>query len=300
MSQPPATSQSPPVPFAPLQLQVRRVTREVVGRSTELAAIGQELRSAAAGRLVAVTVEGEPGIGKTRLIVDGAEQADRARVHGPVGRRRRGAPRGVPARAVDPRGRGGRRPRRPRADGGAARARRRGRPGPGQPAARREAPAHVRPGRRGAARPRRRAAARGPRRRPPVGRRRQPPAPALRRPRRHGEPDRAHGDDPPRGARVRHRGGHAPRRHGAVRRGPPAPPVEVHPPGERHLPGRDPRRRSSTRAWRAPCTRSPRASRSSSPSSPRPTARPAWRSGSATPGRSRRAPRSSSPPRSGR
>ena len=65
----------PVVPFAPLQLQVRRVTREVVGRATELAAIGQELRSAASGRLAAVTVEGEPGIGKTRLLVDAAEQA---------------------------------------------------------------------------------------------------------------------------------------------------------------------------------------------------------------------------------
>ncbi len=65
----------PVVPFAPLQLQVRRVTREVVGRATELAAIGQELRSAATGRLAAVTVEGEPGIGKTRLLVDAAEQA---------------------------------------------------------------------------------------------------------------------------------------------------------------------------------------------------------------------------------
>lgn len=62
--------------FAPLQLQVRRLTREVVGRSSELAAIGQELRSAMGGRLAALTVEGEPGIGKTRLIVDAAEQAD--------------------------------------------------------------------------------------------------------------------------------------------------------------------------------------------------------------------------------
>jgi hypothetical protein len=63
------------VPFAALQVQVRRVTREVVGRSSELAAIGQELRSAAGGRLTALTLEGEPGIGKTRLMVDAAEQA---------------------------------------------------------------------------------------------------------------------------------------------------------------------------------------------------------------------------------
>jgi DNA-binding NarL/FixJ family response regulator len=66
---------APAVPFAPLQLQVRRVTRNVVGRSSELAAIGQELRSAVGGRLAALTVEGEPGIGKTRLLVDAAEQA---------------------------------------------------------------------------------------------------------------------------------------------------------------------------------------------------------------------------------
>ncbi|HEX6330068.1 MAG TPA: AAA family ATPase [Actinomycetota bacterium] len=63
------------LPFAPLQLQVRRLTREVVGRSSELAAIGQELRSAAGGRLAALTLEGEPGIGKTRLIVDATDQA---------------------------------------------------------------------------------------------------------------------------------------------------------------------------------------------------------------------------------
>jgi DNA-binding NarL/FixJ family response regulator len=64
------------VPFAPLQMQVRRLTRAVIGRSAELAAIGQELRSAESGRLAALTVEGEPGIGKTRLLVDAAEQAE--------------------------------------------------------------------------------------------------------------------------------------------------------------------------------------------------------------------------------
>ncbi len=64
------------LPLAPLQMQVRRVTRDVIGRSAELAAIGQELRSAASGRLAALTVEGEPGIGKTRLLVDAAEQAE--------------------------------------------------------------------------------------------------------------------------------------------------------------------------------------------------------------------------------
>jgi DNA-binding NarL/FixJ family response regulator len=64
------------VPFSPLQMQVRRLTRAVIGRSAELAAIGQELRSAESGRFAALTVEGEPGIGKTRLLVDAAEQAE--------------------------------------------------------------------------------------------------------------------------------------------------------------------------------------------------------------------------------
>lgn len=75
MTEPDPASTTTALPFAPLQLQVRRLTREVVGRSSELAAIGQELRSAAGGRLAALTLEGEPGIGKTRLIVDAAEQA---------------------------------------------------------------------------------------------------------------------------------------------------------------------------------------------------------------------------------
>ena len=45
------------------------------GRSAELQAIAQELATAGAGRLVGLTVEGEPGIGKTRLLVAAAEQA---------------------------------------------------------------------------------------------------------------------------------------------------------------------------------------------------------------------------------
>jgi DNA-binding NarL/FixJ family response regulator len=60
-------------PFSPLALQVRRVTGAVVGRPGELAAIQQELSSAQQGRLSGVTVEGEPGIGKTRLLLAASE-----------------------------------------------------------------------------------------------------------------------------------------------------------------------------------------------------------------------------------
>jgi DNA-binding CsgD family transcriptional regulator len=58
-----------------LPLQGRRVTGFVVGRQVELGAIGQEIASAKAGRLTAVTLEGEPGIGKTRLLLAAAELA---------------------------------------------------------------------------------------------------------------------------------------------------------------------------------------------------------------------------------
>jgi predicted ATPase/DNA-binding CsgD family transcriptional regulator len=47
----------------------------VVGRQVELGAIRQELASARSGRLTAFTLEGEPGIGKTRLLVAAAELA---------------------------------------------------------------------------------------------------------------------------------------------------------------------------------------------------------------------------------
>jgi DNA-binding CsgD family transcriptional regulator/tetratricopeptide (TPR) repeat protein len=62
-------------PISPLALHARRVTGSVVGRQTELGAIGQELASAKAGRLTALTLEGEPGIGKTRLLLAAAELA---------------------------------------------------------------------------------------------------------------------------------------------------------------------------------------------------------------------------------
>lgn len=62
-------------PLSPLALQVRRATGSVVGRPAELAAIEQELENARARGLSALTVEGEPGIGKTRLLLAAAEIA---------------------------------------------------------------------------------------------------------------------------------------------------------------------------------------------------------------------------------
>ena len=63
-------------PQCSLTVQLRRVTGSVVGRSSELAAIEHELQSARTG-LSAVTLEGEPGIGKTRLLLASAELATR-------------------------------------------------------------------------------------------------------------------------------------------------------------------------------------------------------------------------------
>ena len=70
-----ADLRAPLPPLSPLALQVRRVTGSVVGRKVELGAIRQELASARTGRLTALTLEGEPGIGKTRLLVAAAELA---------------------------------------------------------------------------------------------------------------------------------------------------------------------------------------------------------------------------------
>ncbi len=61
--------------FAPLPFQLRRGSGAVVGRPIELEAIQQELASARSGRLAAITLEGEPGIGKTRLILAASEAA---------------------------------------------------------------------------------------------------------------------------------------------------------------------------------------------------------------------------------
>jgi DNA-binding CsgD family transcriptional regulator len=69
---------APPVAaaaFAPLGLLEHRAGRAVVGRPTELAAIEEGISAAAGGRLTAVTVEGEPGIGKTRLLLAAREIA---------------------------------------------------------------------------------------------------------------------------------------------------------------------------------------------------------------------------------
>jgi predicted ATPase len=61
-------------PQCSLAVQLRRVTGSVVGRPLELAAIQQEL-TAARSQLSAMTLEGEPGIGKTRLLVATSEIA---------------------------------------------------------------------------------------------------------------------------------------------------------------------------------------------------------------------------------
>jgi tetratricopeptide (TPR) repeat protein/DNA-binding CsgD family transcriptional regulator len=61
-------------PQCSLAVQLRRASGAVIGRSAELDAISQELNEAAS-RLAAVTLEGEPGIGKTRLLLAAAELA---------------------------------------------------------------------------------------------------------------------------------------------------------------------------------------------------------------------------------
>jgi DNA-binding CsgD family transcriptional regulator len=62
-------------PSAPLSLHLRRVTGSVVGRPVEISTIQKEIDVAKTGRLAAVTVEGEPGIGKTRLLLAASEIA---------------------------------------------------------------------------------------------------------------------------------------------------------------------------------------------------------------------------------
>src|SRR5262245_38897883 len=61
-------------PQCSLAVQLRRASGPVIGRSAELEAISQEVREAS-NRLAAVTVEGEPGIGKTRLLLAAADVA---------------------------------------------------------------------------------------------------------------------------------------------------------------------------------------------------------------------------------
>ena len=61
-------------PQCSLSVQLRRASGAVVGRAAELEAIAREVRDAGA-RLTAVSLEGEPGIGKTRLLLSAAELA---------------------------------------------------------------------------------------------------------------------------------------------------------------------------------------------------------------------------------
>lgn len=59
---------------SPLALHALRSPGMLVGRPAEVTAIEQEL-GAASSRLVGVTLEGEPGIGKTRLLLAAADLA---------------------------------------------------------------------------------------------------------------------------------------------------------------------------------------------------------------------------------
>ena len=60
-----------------LSVQVRRASGSIIGREAELAAISQEIKAAANGMAV-VSLEGEPGIGKTRLLLSACDLAMRA------------------------------------------------------------------------------------------------------------------------------------------------------------------------------------------------------------------------------
>src|SRR5215213_949319 len=64
-------------PQCSLSVQLRRATGSIVGRTAELTSIEQAIREAK-DHLTAVTLEGEPGIGKTRLLVAAAEMAQAA------------------------------------------------------------------------------------------------------------------------------------------------------------------------------------------------------------------------------
>jgi DNA-binding CsgD family transcriptional regulator/tetratricopeptide (TPR) repeat protein len=63
--------------LAPMALAARRGAGALVGRPAELAAIEQELEAARSG-FTAVTLEGEPGIGKSRLMAATVEMAEAA------------------------------------------------------------------------------------------------------------------------------------------------------------------------------------------------------------------------------
>lgn len=58
-----------------LAVKLRRVTGSIVGRTAELEALAHELELAPSG-LTAITIEGEPGVGKTRLLLSAADLAE--------------------------------------------------------------------------------------------------------------------------------------------------------------------------------------------------------------------------------
>src|SRR5262249_7646010 len=64
-----------PMTFSPMALAVHPAPGAAVAGPPGLLAIEQELATARSGRLVGITLEGEPGIGKTRLLLAAAERA---------------------------------------------------------------------------------------------------------------------------------------------------------------------------------------------------------------------------------
>jgi hypothetical protein len=75
---PPVGTPQPLDAFSPMMLFAYRADGPVVGRQIELDAIRQELATATSGRLTGITLEGEPGIGKTRLMLAAGELAAEA------------------------------------------------------------------------------------------------------------------------------------------------------------------------------------------------------------------------------
>ena len=240
----------------------------------------------ASTRLAAVTLEGEPGIGKTRLLLAAAELASASgftcvaitadeEIRGPFL-----VARSLFASSADPRH--GRRD----AGGGRGQARGRGylrarRARLRDPVAGRQAPPGLR------SRGRRDLDARGDapacaaHRRRPVGRRRHPPAAPLCRPERRRSADLPVPDDSAGRVRDGHRGGELRRRHGADGARPAASAGTVRLRRNGRAPEARPWRARSRPSPRPRCTSSPRACRSSSRSWPGRTARPA-RSSSST------------------
>lgn len=68
MADSPAPLTSIAGPLSSLSLQTRRITGSVIGRPLELAALERSLTQARDG-MVCLTLEGEPGKGKTRLLL---------------------------------------------------------------------------------------------------------------------------------------------------------------------------------------------------------------------------------------